>query len=353
MSEGRNGRREGAWDDVRVLVTGGASFIGSHLVDRLLEAGATVTVADDLSSGTLGNLEHSFERLTFLEGDLRDREFAREAVAGRHVVFHLAAAHGGRGFIDTHPADCSSNLVLDGIVFDEAWRSGVQHVCFASSACVYPVQRQMRREDGTTVLLREEWADPFTEGCAASDGEYGWAKLMGEMSLRAYWKQHGLRSASCRIFTAYGERENETHAVIALIAKAFVQMDPYEIWGDGQQDRNFTYVGDIVEGLMRAALAIDDGTPVNLGTSEHIKVVDAARLIFRETGFTPSELAFDTTKPVGVYSRAADLMRARALLGWEPATSFAEGLRKTIAWYYRHRDASAVASQMDVLLTER
>src|SRR6266536_1591412 len=272
MSEGRNGRREGAWNDVRVLVTGGASFIGSHLVDRLLEAGATVTVADDLSNGTLGNLEHSFERLTFLEGDLRDREFAREAVAGQHVVFHLAAAHGGRGFIDTQPADCSSNLVVDGIVFDEAWRASVQQVCFASSASGYPAQRQVRPIDGRTVLLREDWADPFTEGCAASDGEYGWAKLMGEMSLRAYWKQHGLRSASCRIFTAYGERENETHAVIALIAKAFVEMDPYEIWGDGQQDRNFTYVGDIVEGLMRAATRIEDASPVNLGTSEHIRI---------------------------------------------------------------------------------
>ena len=348
-----NGNPHAPWEDVRVLVTGGASFIGSHLVDRLLDADATVTVADDLSSGTIGNLESSLERIVFREGDLRDREFAREAVAEQHVVFHLAAAHGGRGFIDTHPADCSSNLVLDGIVFEEAWRADVQHVCFASSACVYPVQHQMRRPDGETVLLREEWADPFTEGCAASDGEYGWAKLMGEMSLKAYGKQHGLKSASCRIFTAYGERENETHAVIALIAKAFVQMDPYEIWGDGQQDRNFTYVGDIVEGMMRAALLIDDGSPVNLGTSEHIKIIDAARLIFEQTGFTPSEIFFDTTKPVGVYSRAADLTRTRALLGWEPATSFSEGLRRTIEWYYQHRDAGAVASQMDVLLTER
>jgi nucleoside-diphosphate-sugar epimerase len=336
-----------------VLVTGGASFIGSHLVDRLLEAGARVTVADDLSSGTLGNLEDAFERITFREGDLRDRELTREVMEGQQVVFHLAAAHGGRGFIDTHPADCSSNLVLDGTVFDEAWRARVQRVCYASSACVYPVQRQARSVDGETVLLREEWADPFTEGCAASDGEYGWAKLMGEMTLRAYWKQHGLKSACCRIFTAYGERENETHAVIALIAKAFVRMDPYEIWGDGQQDRNFTYVGDIVEGLIRAADQIEDASPVNLGTSEHIKIIDAARLIFEQTGFTPSHIFFDTTKPVGVYSRAADLTQTRTLLGWEPSTSFADGLARTIPWYYEHREQAVVASQMDVLLTER
>ena len=191
------------------------------------------------------------------------------------------------------------------------------------------------------------------EGAAAADGEYGWAKLMGEMTLRAYWKQHGLKSVSCRLFTAYGERENETHAVIALIAKAFVGMDPYEIWGDGQQDRNFTYVGDIVEGMMRAALAIDDASPVNIGTSEHIKIVDAAQAIFVETGFTPSELFFDITKPVGVYSRAADLERARALLGWEPQTSFAEGLTPTISWYYDSRDRDEVAARMNLLLSER
>src|SRR6266536_5791885 len=303
MSEGRNGRREGAWNDVRVLVTGGASFIGSHLVDRLLEAGATVTVADDLSNGTLGNLEHSFERLTFLEGDLRDREFAREAVAGRHVVFHLAAAHGGRGFIDTHPADCSSNLVLDGIVFDEAMQAKVDRVCFASSACVYPVQHQVKSLNGNMIYLKEEWADPFKEGCASSDGEYGWAKLMGELSLGAYRKQYGLKSVSCRLFTAYGERENETHAVIALIAKAFIKMDPYEMWGDGEQDRNFTYVGDIADGMIRAAERIEDASAINIGTVEHIKIIDSAKMIFAESGFTPKSLNFDLSKPVGVFSR--------------------------------------------------
>jgi nucleoside-diphosphate-sugar epimerase len=346
-----NGHQLQEWKGRRVLVTGGASFIGSHLVDRLVDAGARVRVADDLSSGRLENLAESIESVEFLLGDLRDREFARGAVSGQEVVFHLAAAHGGRGYIDTHPADCASNLVLDGTVIDEAWRAGVERVCFASSACVYPVNLQERPRAGRTVLLREEWADPFVAGAAAA--EYGWAKLMGEMTLRAYWKQHDLKSVSCRLFTAYGERENETHAVIALIAKAFVEMDPYEIWGDGQQDRNFTYVGDIVEGMMRAALAVEDATAVNLGTSEHVKIIDAARMIFEETGFTPSDIFFDTSKPVGVYSRAADLERTRALLDWEPGTSFAEGLVPTVAWYYADRDRHDVAARMEALLSER
>lgn len=343
----------GDWQGLNVLVTGGASFIGSHLVDKLVGEGAVVRVADDLSSGSLENLADSIDRVEFRLGDLRDRAFAWEAVADQDVVFHLAAAHGGRGFIDTHPADCASNLVLDGIVFDACWRAGVSRVCFASSACVYPVNLQQKPAEGQTTYLREEWADPFEQGAAAADGEYGWAKLMGEMALKAYWKQHGMKSVSCRLFTAYGERENETHAVIALVAKAFVEMNPYEIWGDGQQDRNFTYVGDIVDGMMRAAFAFEDGSAVNIGTAEHTKIVDAARMVFEQTGFTPDEIFFDRSKPVGVYSRAADLTRARTVLGWEPQTPFSDGLARTIEWYYRDRDRASVSERMGSLLSER
>ncbi|HKA35554.1 MAG TPA: NAD-dependent epimerase/dehydratase family protein [Thermoanaerobaculia bacterium] len=341
------------WRDERVLVTGGASFIGSHLVEKLVSLGAQTRVADDLSSGRRENLAAVADRIEFLEGDLRDRSFARQACEGAAAVFHLAASHGGRGFIDTHPADCASNLALDSTVFDAAWRGGVERVCFASSACVYPVRYQAKPEEGGALFLKEKWADPFRDGGAAADREYGWAKLMGEMTLSAYRTQHGLKSVSCRLFTAYGERENETHAVIALIAKAFIRMDPYEIWGDGQQDRNFTYVGDIVDGLVRAAERVEDGSAVNIGTGDHIRILEAARMVFEESGFTPREIRFDTSKPVGVYSRAADLTRTRALLGWEPATSFREGLRRTIAWYRATHDPADVASRLGVLLTER
>ncbi len=354
MSYATNGGPlETHWGEVRVLVTGGASFIGSHLVDRLIGAGADVRVADDLSSGNLENLGHGLERIDFREGDLRETAFAREALAGRQVVFHLAALHGGRGFIDTHPADCATNMVLDGVVFAESLRAGVERVCFASSACVYPVGRQARAADGAQALLQEAWADPFAAGCAASDGEYGWAKLMGEMALSAYRKQYGLKSVSCRLFTAYGERENETHAIVALIAKAFVRQDPFEIWGDGQQDRNFTYVADIVEGMLRAAVRIEDASAVNIGTAQHVKVIDAARLVFELTGFAPTSINFDTSKPVGVFSRAADLTRTRARLGWEPSVGVREGLLRTIDWYERTHDRDDVAARLTALLSER
>lgn len=343
------------WSGTKVLVTGGASFIGSHLVDALVARGASVRVADDLSSGRLANLDQSIGQVEFMQGDLRERSFADRATAGMQVAFHLAASHGGRGYIDTHPVECATNMILDGTVFNSAWQAGVERIAFASSACVYPTTLQAEQQiaQGGMVYLQEPWADPFVPGAALADGEYGWAKLMGEMALRAYHKQYGMKCVSCRYFTAYGERENETHAVIALIAKAFVGMDPYEIWGTGQQDRNFTYVGDIVEGSIRAVESVEDGSAVNIGTAEHIKVIDAARLIFEITGWSPRDIFFDTTKPVGVFSRAADLTRARALLGWEPDTSFEDGLRRTIDWYYATRDRADVARKLNVLLTER
>ena len=177
-----------------VLVTGGASFIGSHLVDTLLKAGAEVSVADDFSSGKLENLNYPFKKinssqwknrsLTVFRGDLKNRSFTRRMVKDIDAVFHLAALHGGRGYIDTHPAECCSNMILDQLVFEEACKAGVKKLCFASSACVYP--SYLQGEAGSSYLLKEADADPFKRDNAFADLEYGWAKLMGEMALKAY-----------------------------------------------------------------------------------------------------------------------------------------------------------------------
>jgi len=337
------------WKDTRVLVTGAGSFIGSRLVNELVARGARVRAVIHSTSERIENLR----QIDCTKGDLRDRDFAQMAMNGIQVVFHLAAYHGGRGFINTHPADCSSNLVIDGIVFAAAAQAHVERVCFASSACVYPQTLQEMPKDGQIIYLKEEWADPFVQGRAAADREYGWAKLMGEMTLRAYRNQYGLKSVACRLFNAYGEGENETHAVIALIAKAFIRMDPYEIWGDGQQARNFTYVGDIVEGMIHAAEKIDDASAVNIGVAEPVKIIDLAKLIFKQTGFTPKAIAFNAAQPVGVSYRAADLTRARQLLNWEPGTTLEEGMQRTIRWYFANHKVEQVKARLGALLMER
>lgn len=345
----------------RVLVTGGASFIGSHLVDLLVSQGAQVTVADDLSSGKLSNLEYPLERrsanewaseeLVLLLGDLKDRSFVRKAATEQNVVFHLAAIHGGRGFIDTHPAECSTNMAIDQLVFEEAFKTGVERICYASSACVYPTYLQT--ELGSSYLLREEDADPFVRDKALADREYGWAKLMGEMTLRAYHSQYGLKASSVRIFTAYGPRENETHAIIALIAKAFVKMEPYVIWGTGNQERNFTYVQDVVDALSLASQKIEDATAVNAGRDDRITLAQAADLIFNLVAWKPGKVVNDLTMPQGVSTRAADLTKARALLGWEPRISYEKGFRRTIDRYQATKNAKEVAMNLGRIVLER
>jgi len=349
------------WKRKKILVTGGASFIGSHLVDSLLRDGAVVEVADDFSSGKISNLEYplkktspfswSHDRLSVYQGDLKNRDFVQSVVKGCDIVFHLAALHGGRGYIHTHPAQCCSNMILDQLVFEEAQKNGVERICFASSACVYPAYLQ--EETGSSYLLKEEDADPFQRDKAFADLEYGWAKLMGEMALKAYHRQYGIKTSSVRIFTAYGPRENETHAIIALIAKAFVQMDPYVIWGTGEQDRNFTYVQDIVDGMMLAAEKITDGSAVNAGRPDRLSINQACDLVFCLMDWKPKEIKRDLSKPQGVASRAADITRASKLLGWRPQFSYEEGFRKTIDWYTSYRDREYVKANLDRLLMER
>jgi nucleoside-diphosphate-sugar epimerase len=350
------------WKNREVLVTGGASFIGSHLVDTLLKMGAVITVADDLSSGKLANLEYSLKKgkegniwtskdLTVTVGDLKDISFTRSVMKNKDTVFHLAALHGGRGYIDSHPSECCTNMILDQLVFQEAFRADVKHVCFASSACVYP--SYLQETEGSSYLLKEADANPFVRDKAFADLEYGWAKLMGEMALSAYHRQYGMKTSAVRIFTAYGPRENETHAIIALIAKAFINMDPYIIWGTGTQDRNFTYVQDIVDGLILAAEKIEDGSPINAGRDDRLTLNDAAEMVFDIMKWKPKKIHHDLSKPQGVASRAADLTRARAVFGWEPKVGYAEGFKKTIDWYSANKIKEVVKSEIERSLLER
>jgi nucleoside-diphosphate-sugar epimerase len=336
------------WQERKVLVTGGASFIGSGLVDALVDRGARVRVVDDLSSGKLEKIRNHMEegRVEFIKGDLREQDVAERAVKGMSVVFHLAADHGGRGYVDLHQSACAVNLLLDGMVFRACHKAGVDKVVYASSGCVYPNHLQTNPDE--VLYLTEDMVGPPCD----ADNMYGWAKLMAEMTLHAYYKDWGMKSASCRYFTVYGPRGVENHAVIAMIARAFIRQDPFVVWGTGEQVRNWTYIDDIVRGTMLAAERIDDGTAVNLGTMERIKVIDAAREILDYMDHDAT-IELHPEMPTGPYNRVAENSLAQKLLGWEPQVMFMDGLHRTIEWYISTKEQDQVSSTLEALLTER
>lgn len=336
------------WAEKNVLVTGGAGFIGSHLVDRLIQLGANVTVVDNFSKGKMDNIFHiltkngiSFEDSVHMNmikagkhkivlADLEDKAVVAKIVRGQEIVFHTAAIIGGRGYIDTHPADSMRNLVINHNVIHESFEAGVERVHYSSTACVYPTKLQA--DYGSDYLLKED--DAIVNNMANCDGEYGWTKFMGELGLQAYYKQYGMKGSICRYVTAYGEREDDTHALMALVRKALEKQDPYVVWGTGEQDRDFTYVGDIADGSILAAEKITDCTPINLGTSVRYKIKDVANSILKLANHAPLKgIFFDTTKPEGVKSRALDIMRAKKLLGWEPKVSLEEGIKRVVNWH--------------------
>ena len=318
------------WDGKKVVVTGGASFIGSHLVEALTKEGAEVWVIDDLSSGVLSKLPLAVtDKRTVIRDIHNYGSYLPLLFQGTAVVFHLAADHGGRGYVATQQVATSRNLALDSIVFKACYKASVGKVVYASSGCVYP--NYLQGDTLKTVHLSEDMVGPPYN----ADNLYGWAKLMGELTLKAYYEAFGMKSAICRYFTVYGPRGKEDHAIMAMIARARAGMDPFTIWGDGNQIRNWTYVDDIVSGTLLAAEVIEDASAVNLGVMQAIRVCDAVeQVIFSFPGYRPLR-KYMPDMPTGPVNRVADNRLAYNLLGWAPKWTFEDGLARTIEWYKR------------------
>jgi UDP-glucose 4-epimerase len=331
------------WAKRKVIVTGGAGFIGGTLVNELLSKGAEVTVVDKLLfpaaswiwQAKLQRLREIYQKHGFSDANLHvidlysERERFQLLAQKHDTVFHLSAVFGGREFVDTQQAECSKMLAVDHNVISTSYEAGISHLHYSSSACVYP--SSLNKPD---VLLREDHILSTGEGWDSSDNLYGFAKLMGEMQLLAYYKERGFKSSASRYLTVYGPGEfDSSHAISALVGKALHNQDPYQVWGSGNQERGFTYVTDIVNGSILSAEKISDATAVNIGWDKRYKIRDVAEIILRLSGHKPSKIHFDTTKPEGPFSRALDISLAKKLLGWEPKVDLEEGLANTIEWH--------------------
>lgn len=310
------------WQDKSVVVTGGAGFLGSYVVEKLHERGARRIVVPR---------SHQY--------DLRQLEAIRQLLADAQpdVVIHMAARVGGIGANRDHPAEFFyDNLMMGVQLLHESWRFGVQKFVTIGTVCAYPKY--------TPVPFKED--DLWNGYPEETNAPYGLAKKMLLVQGEAYRQQYGFNSIFLLPVNLYGPRDNfdleTSHVIPALIRKCIEATergdDEIVVWGDGSPTREFIYAADAAEGILLASERYNDPAPVNIGSSYEISIRDLVTLIADLTGFR-GRIVWDTTKPNGQPRRKLDVSRAWERFGFRAETTFADGLRATIAWYRSQRES--------------
>jgi GDP-D-mannose 3',5'-epimerase len=313
---------------LKTIVTGGAGFIGSHLVKKLLDLDREVVVIDDCSMGSQANLDDLGVSLNIQRVDARDFSLVRDIIDGAGTVFHLAARVGSINYLhgsNYHELEAlQTNLAIDVNVFRACLEGHVRKLVYTSSSAVYPIDMQQR--DG--VVLSPESLKYYNP-----EGGYGWSKLLGEIQLG--WMP-SVAVGIARIFNCYGENLHlgeHTHAIPDLIRKAIrYPEEDFVVWGNGRQNRDFLYVSDCVDALLE--LEKRAGSPpliVNVGSGRPVTVASIAENIVAISGKN-MRIIYDLNRPVGPVSRTADITETKTRLDWEPTVDFYEGLSRTYAW---------------------
>jgi GDP-L-fucose synthase len=304
------------WSSKRVVVTGGAGFLGRHIVAHLRAVGCReifIPRRADYDLRHMANIQRLY------------------AEARPHVVIHAAGHVGGIGANRAHPAEFFyDNLMMGVQLLHEAWRTGVEKFVAIGTVCAYP--------KFTPVPFRED--DLWNGYPEETNAPYGLAKKMLLVQSQAYRQQYGFNSIFLLPVNLYGPGDNfdpeSSHVIPALIRKCVEARARGDaeivVWGDGSPTREFLYVEDAAEGIVLATERYDSSEPVNLGSAFEISIKDLVHTIAEATGFT-GRVVWDTTKPNGQPRRKLDTLRAEQAFGFRSRTRFADGLRKTVEWY--------------------
>src|SRR3954468_11048896 len=302
------------------LVTGGAGFIGSHLTEELVRRGHRVRVADSLITGKRSNLEH-LPGVEFLEGDLADLTFAQRSVDGCDFVLHQAAIPSVPRSVQDPITSNTANVDATLKMLVAARDAGVKRLVFAASSSAYG--------DTATLPKHEQMpTNPLSP--------YALQKVVGEQYLRMFTVLYGLETVSIRYFNVFGPRQDPSSpysGVISVFATALLENRAPMIYGNGEQTRDFTYVANVVDGVLRACEAPG-------ASGEVINVAAGGRISLNQLFRTMRELVGGTVEPTYVDTRAgdvrdspADIPKAEPTLGYKPIVSFEDGLRQTVEWY--------------------
>ena len=302
------------------LVTGGAGFIGSHLTEELVRRGERVRVVDNLATGKRANLAH-LSGVEFLEGDLADIAVAHRAVKGMEIVLHQAAIPSVPRSVEDPVTSNRANVDASLNLLVAARDAGVRRVVYAGSSSAY----------GDTPVL------PKVESMSTAPlSPYALQKLVGEEYCRMFTRLYGLETVTTRYFNVFGPRQDPSSpysGVISLFVSALCAGRAPTIHGDGEQTRDFTYVANVVDGVLRASSAPGvSGDVINVATGGRISLNQLFRTI-RDLVGASVEPVYAAPRQGDVRDSRADIEKARRLLGYQPTVSFDDGLRKTIEWY--------------------
>jgi UDP-glucose 4-epimerase len=301
----------------KVLVTGGAGFIGSHLVDALVKEGAQVTVLDDLSTGKEENLKSVADQITFIKHCVADYAAAEDVAKGKDIIFHLAAIASVQKSVEdplkAHMVNATGTLsILDG-----ARKQKVPRVIYASSSAVY----------GSLPDLPKTEMSPC---CPTTP--YGLQKMIGEGYAKLYSELYGLQTTGLRFFNVFGPRQDPSSpysGVISIFKENIAKGEPITIFGDGKTTRDFVYVGDVVASLLAAAEKEDAGNVYNIGTGVETSLLDVVSALEHTLGVT-AEVSSAPERIGDIKRSVADISKAKQELGWEPTVSFEEGIARMI-----------------------